>query len=304
MNRSFLFVPADSERKLTKATAAGADALILDLEDAVAANAKSQARDLAADFLRDGSNEHCETWVRINPLDSDDAKLDLAAIIGAAPAGLVLPKPRGVADVQRLSELLDEGEAEHGMDPGKIRILALCTERPEALFNLQSYAEAGPRLSALSWGAEDLSSALGASNNRDSRGNWLPVYELARSLCLVAAAAAGVGAVDTVYTDFRDLDGLQRFAANARRDGFGGMLAIHPAQVDVINQAFQPTSAEIKRAKQIVAAFDENPGAGTLGLDGEMLDRPHLLQARRLLNLANQAAPRQAATDKQGETNE
>lgn len=304
MNRSFLFVPADSERKLAKATAVGADALILDLEDAVAPNAKSRARALAAEFLQGDNNERSETWVRINPIDGDDARDDLAAVVGAEPAGIVLPKPRSVADVMQLTVLLDEAEEQHGIAGGQTRIIALCTERPEALFNLQGYTEAGPRLSALSWGAEDLSSALGASNNRDARGNWLPVFELARSLCLMAAASAGVGAIDTVYTDFRDRDGLQRYAANARRDGFGGMLAIHPAQVDVINRAFQPTSAEIERATRIVAAFDENPDAGTLGLDGAMIDRPHLLQARRLLLLAEKLAARQDLAEHQGEENE
>ena len=286
MNRSYLFVPADSEHKLAKAAAAGADALILDLEDSVAADAKPAARALARKFLQESNNAQGETWVRINPLDSDEASLDLAAVLAAAPSGVVLPKSRGVDDVQKLAAQLDSAESEHGLADGQIRIIALCTERPEALFSLDGYRQATPRLIALSWGAEDLSSALGASGNRDAQGNWLPVYEMARSLCLVAAAGAGIGAIDTVYTDFRNLDGLQQYAANARRDGFGGMLAIHPAQVPVINRAFEPTSAEIKRASRIVAAFAENPGAGTLGLDGEMLDRPHLLQAQRLLGLA------------------
>lgn len=292
MNRSFLFVPADSERKLARAVSAGADALILDLEDAVAEEAKPSARALAAEFLH--SNEHSETWVRINPIDSEHARLDLAAIADAAPAGIVLPKPRSVDDVQRLAASLDAAEQQQGLPAGKTGIIALCTERPEALFGLHQYATATSRLRALSWGAEDLSSALGASSVRDARGDWLPVYALARSLCLLAAAAAGVGAVDTVYTDFRDLEGLRRYAENARRDGFGGMLAIHPGQVEVINRAFEPSPAEIDRATRIVAAFADNPGAGTLGLDGEMIDRPHLLQAQRLLDSAQKIASRQA----------
>ena len=174
--------------------------------------------------------------------------------------------------------------AEHGLEAGQTQIISLCTERPEALFSLHSYASAPERLCGLSWGAEDLGAALGATANRDAAGNWLPTFELARSLCLLAAAAAEVVAIDTVFTDFRDLAGLAKYAANARRDGFGGMLAIHPAQVDVINQAFTPTTQEVERAEKILALFKANPGAGTLGLDGEMIDRPHLLQAQRLLD--------------------
>ncbi|MGI9200393.1 MAG: HpcH/HpaI aldolase/citrate lyase family protein [Woeseiaceae bacterium] len=281
-NRSYLFVPADSERKLAKAADVGADALILDLEDAVAAEARPAARKLAAEFLQ-GKDD---VWVRINPIDSTDAPLDLAGIMAAGPAGIILPKPRSVDDVQQLAGQLDQLEAEHALEAGQTRIISLCTERPEALFNLHSYAGTGTtsRLHGLSWGAEDLSAALGATANRDETGNWLPTFELARSLCLLAAAAAEVIAIDTVFTDFRDLDGLAKYAANARRDGFGGMLAIHPGQVEIINGAFTPTAEEIDRAEKILALFEANPGAGTLGLDGEMIDRPHLLQAQRLLD--------------------
>ena len=287
-NRSFLFVPADSQRKLSKAPDAGADALILDLEDAVAASARPAARLQAADFARDRN----DTWVRINPIYTDDAALDLAAIMPAGPSGIVLPKPRQVADVLQLAAQLDALEAEHGLEAGQTKILSLCTERPEALFTLHEYAGATERLAALSWGAEDLSAAVGASTNRGADGNWLPTYEMARSLCLLAAAAAEVVAIDTVFTDYRDLDGVANYAANARRDGFGGMLAIHPAQVDIINSAFMPTSEEIARAKKIVELFAQDPSAGTLGLDGEMIDRPHVVQAQRLLELANKLAAR------------
>ena len=280
MNRSYLFVPADSERKLAKASDVGADALILDLEDSVAADARPAARNKAAEFLQD--RDDC--WVRINPVDSNDEPLDLAAVMEAGPAGIVLPKPRNIADVMRLADSLGQLESEHELEVGQTKILSLCTERPEALFSLHEYAGATNRLAALSWGAEDLSSALGASAKRDEDGNWLPTYEMARSLCLVAAAAAEVAAVDTVFTDYRDLVGLAEYAANARRDGFSGMLAIHPAQVEIINHAFTPTPQEIERAEKILALFDANPGAGTLGLDGEMIDRPHLLQAQRLLD--------------------
>ena len=279
-------MPADSERKLEKAQHAGADALILDLEDSVAADARPAARELAREYLSGKDN----VWVRINPIGSEDAAADLGEIMAAAPRGIVLPKSRGVADVQTLAAALDSLEEQHGIAAGSTRILPICTETPEALFSLGSYKNDTPRLSGLSWGAEDLSTAVGAAANRDEGGAWLPPYELARSLCLFAAAAAKVPAIDTVYTDFRNSEGLASYAANARRDGFSGMLAIHPAQVDVINRAFVPTSVELERARKIVALFDQNPGAGALGMNGEMIDRPHLLQARRILELANRLA--------------
>lgn len=286
MSRSYLFVPADSERKLAKASDTDADALILDLEDSVAADAKAAARALAAEFVG-GRND---AWVRINPIDTDDAEADLASVVAAAPAGIVLPKARSADDVISLASKLQQLEAQHGITVGQTRIIALCTERPEALFTLASYIGATPRLAALSWGGEDLSAALGASANRSADGEWLPTYEMARSLCLCAAAAAEVAAIDTVFTDYRDMDGLANYAANARRDGFSGMLAIHPGQVDVINRAFMPTAEEVERARRIVALFDNNPGAGTLGLDGEMIDLPHRVQAERLLELARKLA--------------
>jgi citrate lyase subunit beta/citryl-CoA lyase len=286
MNRSYLFVPADSERKMKKAADAGADALILDLEDSVAAAARPAARELACRYLADKDN----IWVRINPIDTDAAVADLDSVMTAAPAGIVLPKPRSATDLLQLAVALDELELQHDIEAGQTGILVICTERPEAIFTLGSYVGATSRLSGMSWGAEDLSAAVGASTKRGDDGNWLAPYELARSLCLFAATAAEVPAIDTVYTDFRDADGLARYAASARRDGFSGMLAIHPAQVDIINRAFVPTAAELERAERIVALFDENPEAGTLGMDGEMIDRPHLLQANRILQLAKRLA--------------
>lgn len=282
MSRSFLFVPGDSERKLEKAPGAGADALIVDLEDAVAPAAKAAARALTAEFVSDRD----DTWVRINPVDTDLWEADVDAMIPARPAGIVLPKPRHARDAVRLSEHIDVLENHHGIPHGHTRIIALCTEHPEALLTLHSYVGSVPRLAGLSWGAEDLSVAVGGRANRDADGNWLPQFELARSMCLFAAAAAEVAAIDTVFTDFRNSEGLIRYAANARRDGFTGMLAIHPAQVEAINAAFEPTAAEIEHARRIVAAFEENPGAGTIGLDGKMIDRPHLLQAQRVLQQA------------------
>ena len=279
VSRSFLFVPADSERKLEKAGSVGADALILDLEDAVVAEARPVARKLAAEYLQGKDN----TWVRVNPIDTEDSVLDLEAVMPAAPIGIILPKPRSAADAVTLSSRIDALEAKHGIEQGATKIMALCTEHPEALFTLQSYKGATDRLYGLSWGAEDLAAAVGATTNRDTDGRWLPQFEMARSLCLFAAAAAEVAAIDTVYTDFRNADGLLRYATNARRDGFSGMLAIHPAQVDVINEAFEPTAEELERAARIIRLFDEAPGEGTVGLDGKMIDRPHLVQARRLL---------------------
>ncbi len=282
MNRSFLFVPADSERKLEKASGAGADALILDLEDSVAADARPEARILAREYLAGKDN----VWVRINPIDSDDAQADLDGVMPSAPTGIMLPKPRSATAAIELAESLSVLEAEHGIDPGSTRILPLCTETPEALFTLNSYIGATDRLMGLTWGAEDLSAAVGAATNRDENGDWLPTYEMARSFCLLAAAAAEVAAIDTVFTDFKNADGLRRYASNARRDGFSGMLAIHPAQVETINAAFIPTAEELERATRIVELFETNPGEGAIGLDGEMIDRPHLLQARRLLEMA------------------
>ncbi len=225
--------------------------------------------------------------MRINPLDSADALEDLQAVMPAAPEGIVLPKPRGASDAKQLAKLLDALEQESELEAGQTLILPVATGRPAALFGMDEYADSTARLAGLTWGAEDLSAAVGASSNRDESGNWLPPYQLARSLCLFAAAAAGVPAVDTVYTNFKDVDGLSEFAAAARRDGFEGMLAIHPEQVAIINKAFVPTPAETERAQRIVALFAANPEVGALGMDGEMIDRPHWLQAKRILETAS-----------------
>jgi citrate lyase subunit beta/citryl-CoA lyase len=287
VSRSYLFVPADSERKLGRAAKCGADALILDLEDSVAAAARPQAREIATEFL--GTACDAETWVRINPLDSEDALQDLQAIMAAGPHGIVLPKPRGAGDANQLAKLLDVLEQESDLQSGQTSILPIATERPSALFNMDAYADATPRLSGITCGAEDLSAAVGATANRGPKGNWFPPYQLARSLCLFAAAAAGLPAIDTVYTDYKDQDGLARYAATARRDGFEGMLAIHPDQVAIINNAFVPTGEEVERAQRIVVLFAASPDAGTLGMDGEMIDRPHWLQAQRILERASRS---------------
>jgi citrate lyase subunit beta/citryl-CoA lyase len=291
MTRSYLFTPADDPRKVAKALASSADAVILDLEDSVTEARRPVARDGAAEALasRRGADGK-EIWVRINPLDSEDADLDLEAVVAAAPSGIVLPKPESAADAIDLAARLDELEAAAGAGQGHTRIICICTERPEALFALGGYRDATPRLAALTWGAEDLSALVGAAANRGGDGEWLAPYQLARSLCLFAAAAAGVPAIDTIYTNFRDADGLARHATAARRDGYGGVLAIHPAQIETIHAAFTPTRAEVDRARRIVDLFDNAGGAGTVGLDGVMLDRPHLAQARRTLALAERAS--------------
>ncbi len=284
VSRSFLFVPADSERKLEKAADSNADALIIDLEDSVASVERPAARKIACRFV--SNHQDRNLWVRINALDTEDALADLSELMPAGPAGVVLPKPQSAKDAIRLAKLLDVLEQENDLPQGQTQIMPIATERPAALFHLHEYANATPRLAGLTWGAEDLSTAVGATNNRDSDGNWLPPYELARSLCLFAASAASVAAIDTVFTDYKDEKGLARYAADARRDGFSGMLAIHPDQVDPINDAFMPSSEEIDRATRIVELFAANPEAGTLGMDGEMIDRPHWLQAKRILDIA------------------
>ena len=286
MSRSFLFVPGDSERKLEKAAESNADALIIDLEDSVAASERSRARKTANEFV--SSHGDRVLWIRINPLDTEDALADLRELMPAGPAGIVLPKPQSARDAIQLAKLLDVFEQESNLPQGQTSIMPIATEQPAALFHLHEYAGATPRLAGLTWGAEDLSASVGASANRDNDGNWLPPYELARTLCLFAASAANVAAVDTVFTDYKDAKGLARYAANARRDGFSGMLAIHPDQVDPINDAFRPSSEEIDRAKRIVALFADNPEAGTHGMDGEMIDRPHWLKAKRILDIAQQ----------------
>lgn len=287
VTRSYLFVPGDSEKKLQKAASGAADALIVDLEDSVAASARTLARELARDFLQ--SNRELRVWIRINPMDSADAEADLQAVMPASPTGIVVPKPRHPSDIVGLARILERLERANGLESGRTGILPIATEHPQALFHLHEYTGSTSRLGGLAWGAEDLSAAVGATASRDERGAWLPPYELARSLCLFAASAAGVPAVDTVYTDFRDDDGLASYAARARRDGFAGMLAIHPAQVDIINDAFTPSDAEVERARRIVALFEANPDSGTLGMDGQMLDRPHWVQAKRILEIAAQS---------------
>jgi len=284
--RSFLFIPGDSEKKLAKADGTGADALILDLEDSVAPANKPLARELVPDFLRarPRAQRTSQLWVRINPLDTELALPDLAAIIAAEPDGLMLPKANGPADVVRLSYYLDALEAQAGIAPGAVKILPVATETAVAPFTLGEYAKAGlTRLLGLTWGAEDLAAAIGASTNTDATGAWALTFKIARSLTLLAAHAAGVQAIDTLYVDFKDDAGLRAASRAARAEGFTGRIAIHPAQVAGINESFSPSPEEIEHAERVLAAFAAAPGAGTVGLDGKMLDIPHLKQAQHLL---------------------
>ncbi len=283
--RSWLFAPGDSEKKMEKATAGPADIVIFDLEDAVADAEKPRARSLIADFLMAHAHGRERLWVRVNPLDGPHTLADLAAIMPAHPGGIMLPKARGRADVELLDHYLSALEVANGIEQGSTRVIVLVTETAEAMFTTGSYAGA-PRVVALSWGAEDLADSIGASSNRNADGSYSFTYELARSLCLLGAAAAGVAAIETIQGDFRDLDGLRQRAEKVRRDGYRGMLAIHPAQVEVINAAFTPAEEELAAAQEIVDLFAANPGVGTIGHKGAMLDRPHLARARLLLRQA------------------
>jgi len=280
--RSLLFVPGDRPDRVAKAAASGADALILDLEDAVAPAAKARARAAVADSLA-APPTGVALFVRVNPLDSADLPHDLQALAAAPPPhGLVLPKAEGAASIHALDRLLEQ----HGLSA--LPILPIATETPAALFALGSFAQVADRLAGLTWGAEDLPAAIGAATAREADGRYTPPYELARSLALFAAHAAGVAAIDTVFPAFRDDDGLAGYAARAARDGFTGMLAIHPAQVALINAAFTPSAEAVAAARAVAHAFAAAPGAGAVQLDGRMLDRPHLIQAERVLARAGE----------------
>lgn len=283
--RSWLFAPGDSERKMAKATASDADIVVFDLEDAVVEAAKGQARSMISAFLEAQQEGRSRLWVRINPLQGPHALADLAAVMPKRPGGIMLPKACGRADVDRLDNYLSALEVAAGAEQGSTRVIALVTETAEGMFTTGSYAGA-PRLVAMTWGAEDLADAIGASENRNADGSYGFTYELARSLCLLGAAAAGVSAVETIHGDFRDDAGLRARAERVRRAGYRGMLAIHPNQVPIINEAFTPRAEELAHAQQIVDLFAANPGAGTIGWNGAMLDRPHLARAQALLALA------------------
>jgi citrate lyase subunit beta/citryl-CoA lyase len=286
--RSMLFVPADSERKLAKALTCAADVLILDLEDSVAESRKTVARTMAAEFLVAHAHKIAHRlFVRINPLDTPLAMADLAAVTLPGLAGIMQPKTRSAGDIVQLGHGLDALEARAGIVSGTVKIVPVATETPQAMLTMHSFATTPlPRLAGVTWGAEDLSSAIDAVANRDEDGSLSPLYQWAHSLCLAAAAAAGVPAIDTLHADFRDAAGLAAACRASRRRGFRGRVAIHPDQVAIINEAYSPSAAEIEHARRIVAAFAANPDAGTLSLDGVMVDKPHLTQALRTLDAA------------------
>lgn len=283
--RSWLFAPGDSEKKMAKAAEGSADIALFDLEDAVATENKPLARTIVHDFLASHAEGRERLWVRVNPLDGPYTLDDLVAIMPARPGGIMLPKVYGRQDVDLLDHYLSALEVANGIERGSTPVIVLVTETAEAMFHTGDYKGA-PRVVALTWGAEDLADSIGASSNRNADGSYGFTYELARSMCLLGAATAGVTAIETIQGDFRDLDGLKARAEKVRRDGYRGMLAIHPAQVDVINAAFTPTEEEIAEAQAIVDIFAANPGVGAIGYKGGMLDRPYLSRAEQLLKQA------------------
>ncbi|HKH96165.1 MAG TPA: CoA ester lyase [Beijerinckiaceae bacterium] len=283
--RSLLFVPGDSARKLDKAMQSGADALILDLEDSVAPSGKAAARKVTAEFMAVTASEpkRPRLIVRVNALTTGMTDGDLDGVMAGAPDAILLPKTVGGADVAHLGAKLAVREAEFGLADGATGIIALATETAQGVFALGTLAGASRRLSGVTWGGEDLSAVVGAEANRGTDGLYTDPYRIVRALALLAAAAAEVDPIDSVYTNFRDLEGLAAECREARRDGFVAKMAIHPAQVPVINEAFTPTAETIARARRIVEAFEANPDAGVVGIDGEMVDMPHLKRAQRLL---------------------
>jgi citrate lyase subunit beta / citryl-CoA lyase len=283
--RSYLFIPADSERKLARGPQSGADALILDLEDSVIPANRPTARILARGLLDATGLANFQRWVRINPLVSGAALDDLAAVVPGRPDGILLPKcvPD---DLRTLDHYLSAFETAATLPLGAVRVIAIATETPTAMFAIGNYAGVSPRLAGITWGAEDLAACIGGANRR-ADGTYDDVYRLARSLCLLAASAAGVAPIDTIYTDFRDEAGLAEECAAAKRSGFTAKMAIHPAQIAIINRAFSASDTELAWARRVVALFAENPDAGTVALDGRMVDRPHLTLARRLLGLGS-----------------
>jgi citrate lyase subunit beta / citryl-CoA lyase len=283
--RSLLFVPADGGSKLDKAVASGADAVIIDLEDSIAPERKDSARAAALSFLKrhSAAGERPRLLVRINGLDTGMTDADLDAIVEGTPDAVVFPKAEGATSVVHLDAKLTAREAIAGVPEGHIKILAQAVETAAGLFAAGTFRGASARLIGLTWGPEDLSAELGAAANRNADGALTGPYRLARSLCLYAAAAANLPAIETVFVDFRNSEGLRRDTEVARRDGFTGRLAIHPAQVPIVNEVFTPTSAEIEKAKAVVAAFAAQPGVGAVGIEGKMYDRPHLVRAQALL---------------------
>ncbi|MBE7638382.1 HpcH/HpaI aldolase/citrate lyase family protein [Sneathiella sp. P13V-1] len=290
MIRSWLFVPGDSERKMEKGLQNSADALILDLEDSVADDRQEIARDMVCNFLQENTDRsRQQLWVRINPLDNPLSLPDLTAILKGGPDGIVLPKVYSAADVNKLADYLDVLEVREGIEPGKTKIVSVATETAQSLLTFNTYLDGiTDRLVGMTWGGEDLAAALGASNNRHPRtGDYDDPFLYARTMCLATARAIDVQPIGVVYVDYKDSEGLRDECLRDLRSGYVGKVSIHPAQPDVINEAFTPSDEEIAHARKIVQVFEENPGLGTIGIDGKMYDMPHLKQARNLLELAD-----------------
>ena len=283
--RSLLFVPADGGKKLHKALGCGADAVIVDLEDSIAPDRKAPARASAAAFVKEAASQAARPFicVRVNGLGTGLMDADLEAIVPARPDAIMLPKAEGGAAIVHADAKLGAHEAINGLPDGHIKIVAMAIESAAGLFLAGTFRRRSARLVGLSWGAEDLAAELGAETNRDSEGRYTSPYLLARTLCLMAAAAAEVPAIETIYMDYRNAQGLRRDTEDARRDGFAGRLAIHPLQVPIINDVFTPSAGALAQARAIVAAFDASPGAGVIGIEGVMYDRPHLVRAQRLI---------------------
>ena len=288
--RSLLFVPGDSDRKFAKACGSQADVLILDLEDAVAPAQKVEARARVAGWIDQSGSVPAQLFVRVNPLESGLIEEDLEAVVRPGLAGIVIPKANGAHDIAAIATMLDALERRARVEPGTVRIVVVATETPAAMFALGSYVRPNPRLLGLTWGAEDLAAAIGASSNKEADGGWTFPYQVARAQCLFAAAAAEVTPIDTLFADFRDTAGLEADCRKARRDGFLGRIAIHPDQVETINRCFSPSAEDVADARRIVAAFAAQPEAGTLGIDGKMYDIPHLKAAQKTLAAAGDSA--------------
>lgn len=290
--RSLLFVPADSDRKFARADGCGADALVLDLEDSVAPGRKAMAREAVKSFLSGATARDWTFLVRINALGTGLTLADLAAVVRLGLDGILIPKVNGIQDIEQISHYVDVLEVAAGISTGHVKLLALATETPAAMLGFGGYAAHRPgqvsRLAAMTWGAEDLSVAVGALTNKEPNGDWTFPYQVARAQCLFAANAAGVVALDTLYSDFRDQAGLAESCRVARRDGFVGRLAIHPDQVATINACFTPSEADLAHARRVVAAFASQPDAGVIGIKGRMYDIPHLIAAKRTLASAGE----------------
>jgi citrate lyase subunit beta/citryl-CoA lyase len=291
MRRSLHFVPGGNERMLAKALTLPADGLILDLEDAVTPDQKAATRPIVRQWLETRDFGSRERWVRMNPIYSEYGESDLEETIAGRPHGYVVPKPRHAGDIRRIAAVLERLEQRHRLPWGSTRLVLIATETPEGLLNIREVAAASPRITAVSWGIEDLSAAMGLPRVRDAEGRYLDIARYARVMCAVAAAAAGVEAIDTVYTDIADLEGLRRECQEGVWMGFSGKISIHPGQIEVINSVFTPSKADAEEAVALIAAFEEHArrGAGAFAWKGQMMDMPHLTRARKILERARHA---------------